>query len=44
MKLSYINTQLREELCAALDLDESDLAGQLASIDYHYDEDLNQFR
>lgn len=48
--LSYINTQLRdfypslEELCRALDIDESGLCDQLAAIDYHYEKENNRFQ
>lgn len=48
--LSYINTQLRDnysgldELCSALDIDMNELVTKLDSIDYHYDENCNQFR
>ena len=49
MLLSYVNMQLRdqyfslEELCKSLQLDETELREQLASIDYQYDEVSNQF-
>lgn len=47
--LSFVNTKLRDEygslqeLCAALDADESDLHRMLASVDYRYDPDQNRF-
>lgn len=47
--LSYINTQLRDfypsltELSKAMDIDAKALKSKLASIEYHYDEQLNQF-
>lgn len=47
--LSYINTQLRdyysslEDLCKSLNLKEKELIDKLASIDYHYNSDTNQF-
>lgn len=49
MLLSYINTQLRdfysgiEELCSALSLSKEELDRTLASIDYQYDSDKNQY-
>ena len=48
--LSTINTKLRDEyaslaeLCAALDVEESDLIEKLRGIGYTYDENLNRFR
>ncbi len=48
--LSTINTKLRDEyaslaeLCAALDVEESDLIEKLRGIGYVYDENLNRFR
>lgn len=48
--LSYINTQLRDhynsfkELCDKLDLNEEDVINKLKSINYEYDENLNQFK
>lgn len=47
--LSFINTQLRdhfpslEELCASLDIVQTDLEQKLAAIDYTYDSTRNQF-
>lgn len=47
--LSYINTQLRdfypdlEELGKSLNISIPELTEQLASIDYYYDADANQF-
>jgi len=49
MCLSVVNTKLRDEyeslkeLCHAMDEDEALLCQRLASIDYHYDADRNQF-
>lgn len=50
MLLSYINTQLRDfypsldNLCQNLNLEEKNLTDKLASIDYYYDEEQNQFK
>lgn len=47
--LSYINTQLRdhytslEDLCKSLNLEEKELTDKLASVDYHYNSERNQF-
>ena len=47
--LSFINTKLRDEyaslsdLCAALDADEAPVMAALASLDYRYDPQRNQF-
>lgn len=47
--VSYINTQLRdfypslEEFCKAQDEDIQKIIDSLASIDYHYDKERNQF-
>ena len=47
--LSFINTKLRDEypsldqLCAALDADETELCDILAALDYRYDPERNQF-
>ena len=49
MLLSYINTQLRDnypdmdELCGSLCLDRKDVDEKLASIDYEYDSEKNQY-
>lgn len=49
MLLSYVNTQLRDnypaldELCAALDVNRTELEEKLARIDYHYAPEQNQF-
>lgn len=49
MLLSFINLKLRdyygslEMLCEELDIERQELTGKLASIDYHYDEERNQF-
>jgi hypothetical protein len=50
MLLSFVNMRLRDEyenldeLCAALDLDKTEIAEKLAAIDYHYDTETNQFK
>jgi hypothetical protein len=50
MLLSVVNTKLRdeyeslEELCTALDVEESTLRSALAKLDYFYDPVHNQFR
>lgn len=50
MLMSYLNTQLRdnydslESLCDALDADQATIEATLASIDYHYNKELNQFK
>lgn len=47
--LSYVNLKLRDfydsltALCDDMDISESDIVKKLASIDYHYDEEKNQF-
>ena len=47
--LSYVNTQLRdyydslEALCTLRGIRKDELIEKLDSIDYHYDEHLNQF-
>ena len=47
--LSYVNTQLRdyydslEALCTCLGLRKKELLEKMDSIDYHYDEKINQF-
>lgn len=47
--LSFINTKLRDryktfsELCEDLDLCEEEIKEKLGSIDYFYDQKLNQF-
>ena len=49
MLLSYVNTQLRDqypsldELCRALGLNRDEIEGTLASIDYAYSAERNQF-
>ena len=49
MLLSFINLKLRdfyssfEALCDDLDADAKEITDKLASIDYHYDSDKNQF-
>lgn len=49
MLLSYVNLKLRDFyssldlLCEDLDADRDELVEKLASIDYHYDEEKNQF-
>jgi hypothetical protein len=50
MLLSVVNTQLRDhyaslsELAAAYMVDEAELSGKLAAINYSYDKETNQFR
>lgn len=47
--LSYVNTQLRdyyeslEALCSCRGLNKKSLLEKMESIDYHYDEQTNQF-
>ena len=47
--VSYINTQLRDfypsldELCRSLQVDKKEICDTLASIDYHYKKENNQF-
>lgn len=49
MLLSYVNLKLRDfytnldQLCEELDGDREEIVEKLASIDYHYDEEKNQF-
>lgn len=49
MLLSYVNTQLRdyyeslEALCSCRGINRKDLVEKLDAIDYHYDEQTNQF-
>ncbi len=49
MLLSFINLKLRdyygslEQLCDDLDVNEQEIKDKLASIDYHYNEERNQF-
>lgn len=49
MLLSFVNMKLRDfhgslkTLCDELDVDCRELTEKLASIDYHYDEEKNQF-
>jgi hypothetical protein len=49
MLLSFINLKLRdyygslEQLCDDLDVNEQEIRDKLASIDYHYNEERNQF-
>lgn len=49
MLLSFVNLKLRDyyssldHMCEDLDIDKQELASRLASIDYHYDEEKNQF-
>lgn len=50
MLLGTINLKLRDfyssldSLCKDLDVDKKEIVEKLASIDYHYDEKLNQFK
>ena len=49
MLLSLVNLKLRDfyssldALCEDLDVDEKEIIEKLASIDYHYDAERNQF-
>ena len=49
MLLSFINLKLRdyygslEQLCDDLEVNEQEIRDKLASIDYHYNEERNQF-
>ena len=49
MLLSFVNMKLRdfygslEALCEGLDIDQAELTEKLASIEYHYDREKNQF-
>lgn len=49
MLLSYVNLKLRDfygslqNLCDDLDVSEEEITEKLASIDYHYDKERNQF-
>jgi hypothetical protein len=49
MLVSYLNTQLRDfypslqELCKALNLDQTQICQKLETIDYHYDAETNRF-
>lgn len=49
MLLSYVNLKLRDfygslsALCDDLDVSEGEIVQKLASIDYHYDGEKNQF-
>lgn len=49
MLLSYVNLKLRDfygslnQLCEDLDADRDEIIEKLKSIDYHYDEEKNQF-
>lgn len=49
MLLSFVNLKLRdfygslEALCDDLEADEAEITESLASIDYHYDKEKNQF-
>lgn len=50
MLLSFINTKLRDEydsleaLCDDLDINPQEIIEKLASINYSYQEDVNQFK
>ena len=50
MLLSWVNMKLRDEyaglddLCHSLDIDRDELEKKLASIDYHYQPETNQFK
>ena len=49
MLLSFINLKLRdyygslEQLCDDLEVNEQEIRDKLASIDYHYNEERNQY-
>ncbi len=49
MLLSFVNLKLRDyyssldALCEDLDVEEKEITDKLASIDYHYDKERNQF-
>lgn len=49
MLFSYVNLKLRDyykdlqSLCDDLDVSEQEITDKLASIDYHYDKEKNQF-
>ena len=49
MLLSYVNLKLRDfytnldALCEYLDADRNEIVEKLAGINYHYDEEKNQF-
>lgn len=49
MLLSFVNLKLRdfygslEQLCDDLDVSKQEITDKLATIDYHYDEERNQF-
>ena len=49
MLLSFLNLKLRdyysslEALCEDLDVEQQEIVGKLAAIDYHYDKERNQF-
>ncbi|MDD6628631.1 MAG: DUF4250 domain-containing protein [Lachnospiraceae bacterium] len=49
MLLSFVNLKLRDyygsltALCDDLDADKAEIEAKLAKIDYHYDEEKNQF-
>ena len=49
MLLSFINLKLRdyygslEQICDDLEVNEQEIRDKLASIDYHYNEERNQF-
>lgn len=49
MLLSFVNLKLRDfygsltDLCDDLDADRAEIEAKLAKIDYHYDEEKNQF-
>ncbi len=49
MLLSFVNLKLRDfyadldALCEDLDIKKEDLLSKLANIDYHYNQDRNQF-
>lgn len=50
MLYSYLNTKLRDQyanfdaLCDDMDLSKDEILAKLSSMDFHYDEEKNQFR
>lgn len=49
MLLSFVNLKLRDfygslsAMCDDMDVDQAEIESKLAGIDYHYDEEKNQF-
>ena len=50
MLYSYLNTKLRDQynsfdaLCEDMDLQKEEILAKLSAMDFHYDEEKNQFR